>query len=105
MRAEIALSLETLGGSLDAYTEREHTAFQARVLDEHFETAAVSLSRILCSEHHLSESDLKLERKVILEEISMVDDTPDDVIFDVHNRELFGERIRTVFRFLARATP
>ncbi|MEP6779422.1 MAG: pitrilysin family protein, partial [Gemmatimonadaceae bacterium] len=34
---------------------------------------------------------LKLERKVILEEISMVDDTPDDIIFDVFNRELWGE--------------
>jgi predicted Zn-dependent peptidase len=38
----------------------------------------------------LRESDLELERKVILEEISMVDDTPDDVIFDAHNRELWG---------------
>ncbi len=32
---DLALALETLGGSLDAYTEREHTSFQARVLDEH----------------------------------------------------------------------
>lgn len=88
--AEIALSLETLGGSLDAYTEREHTAYQARVLDEHLETAADVIADLVFRPS-LRSADLKLEHKVILEEISMVDDTPDDVIFDVVNRELFGE--------------
>ena len=87
--AEIALSLETLGGSLDAYTEREHTSYQARVLDEHL-PQAVSVIGDLIFEPLLRDEDLALERKVILEEISMVDDTPDDVIFDVHNRELWG---------------
>ena len=87
--AELALSLETLGGSLDAYTEREHTAYQARVLDEHLDTA-VDVVADLVFRPSLRDSDLKLERKVILEEISMVDDTPDDIIFDVHNRELWG---------------
>lgn len=87
--AEIALSLETLGGSLDAYTEREHTAYQARVLDEHLDTAADIIAELVFRPA-LRERDLKLERKVILEEISMVDDTPDDIIFDVHNRELWG---------------
>ncbi|MEO7520700.1 MAG: pitrilysin family protein, partial [Gemmatimonas sp.] len=87
--AEIALSLETLGGSLDAYTEREHTAYQARVLDEHLPDAVDVIGELIF-EPLLREADLKLERKVILEEISMVDDTPDDVIFDVHNRAVWG---------------
>jgi len=39
----------------------------------------------------LRQADLALERKVILEEISMVDDTPDDIIFDVHNRAVWGD--------------
>ena len=86
---QIALSLETLGGSLDAYTEREHTSYQARVLDEHL-TDATSVIGDLIFEPTLRAADLKLERKVILEEISMVDDTPDDVIFDVHNRALWS---------------
>ncbi len=86
---QIALSLETLGGSLDAYTEREHTSFQARVLDEHL-TEAVAVVGDLIFEPLLRPDDLALERKVILEEISMVEDTPDDVIFDVHNRRLWG---------------
>jgi len=87
---EIALSLETLGGSLDAYTEREHTSFQARVLDEHL-ADAVSVIGDLIFEPLLRPADLALERRVILEEISMVEDTPDDVIFDVHNRTLWGD--------------
>ncbi|MFN9099570.1 MAG: M16 family metallopeptidase, partial [Gemmatimonadaceae bacterium] len=82
---DIALSLETLGGSLDAYTEREHTSFQARVLDEHLPEAAAVIGELIF-EPLLREQDLALERKVILEEISMVEDTPDDIIFDVHNR-------------------
>lgn len=88
--AEIALSLETLGGSLDAYTEREHTAYQARVLDEHLDTASDVIADLVFAPS-LRDSDLKLERKVILEEISMVDDTPDDIIFDVHNKQLWGD--------------
>ena len=86
---DIALSLETLGGSLDAYTEREHTSYQARVLDEHLPDA-VSVIGDLIFEPLLRPSDMALERKVILEEISMVDDTPDDVIFDIHNHTLWG---------------
>jgi predicted Zn-dependent peptidase len=87
---EIALSLETLGGSLDAYTEREHTSYQARVLDEHLADAASVIGELIFHPL-LRPEDLALERKVILEEISMVDDTPDDIIFDVHNRALWGD--------------
>ncbi len=87
---QIALSLESLGGSLDAYTEREHTSYQARVLDEHLADAA-SVIGDLIFEPTLRASDLTLERKVILEEISMVEDTPDDIIFDVHNRAVWGD--------------
>ena len=87
---QIALALETLGGSLDAYTEREHTSYQARVLDEHLSEAASVIGELIF-EPLLRQADLVLERKVILEEISMVDDTPDDIIFDVHNRAVWGD--------------
>jgi len=87
---QIALALETLGGSLDAYTEREHTSYQARVLDEHLPEAASVIGELIF-EPLLRQADLVLERKVILEEISMVDDTPDDIIFDVHNRAVWGD--------------
>ena len=86
---EIALSLEMLGGSLDAYTSREHTSYQARVLDEHLPQAADVLADLIFRPT-LRSADLKLERKVVLEEIGMVDDTPDDLVFELHNEALWG---------------
>jgi predicted Zn-dependent peptidase len=86
---DLALALETLGGSLDAYTSREHTCYQARVLDEHVEIAADVLAD-LAFNPLLRKSDLDLERKVVLEEINTVDDTPDDLVFELHGEELWG---------------
>jgi predicted Zn-dependent peptidase len=86
---ELALALETLGGSLDAYTAREHTAYQARVLDEHLPQAADVLADLIFRPT-LRASDLALERKVVLEEINTVDDTPDDLVFELHNSQLWG---------------
>jgi predicted Zn-dependent peptidase len=86
---EIALSLEALGGSLDAYTSREHTVYQARVLDEHLREAADVIGDIVFRPT-LRDTDLALERKVILEEIGMVEDTPDDLVFELHNEALWG---------------
>ncbi len=86
---DIALALEVLGGSLDAYTAREHTSFQARVLDEHLPQAADVVADLIFRPM-LRAADLSLERKVVLEEISMVDDTPDDLVFELHNEALWG---------------
>lgn len=86
---DIALSLEALGGSLDAYTAREHTSYQARVLDEHLAVAADVIGDLVFRPL-LRDSDLKLERKVVLEEISMVEDTPDDLVFELHNEAMWG---------------
>ncbi len=87
---EIALSLEALGGSLDAYTSREHTVYQGRVLDEHLRDAADVIGDIVFHPK-LAKADLTLERKVILEEIAMVEDTPDDLVFELHNELLWGD--------------
>ena len=86
---QIALELEALGGSLDAYTSREHTVYQARVLDEHLPQAADVIADIVFRPS-LRSSDLALERKVVLEEIAMVEDTPDDLVFELHNEVLWG---------------
>jgi predicted Zn-dependent peptidase len=87
---DIALSLETLGGALDAYTAREHTSYQARVLDEHLDHAADVIADLVFRPL-LRAEDLKLERRVVLEEISMVEDTPDDLVFELHNEALWGQ--------------
>lgn len=86
---EIALEIEGLGGALDAYTSREHTACQARVLDEHLPIALDVLSDLVFSPL-LREEDLALERNVILEEIAGVEDTPEELVFDLHARALWG---------------
>ena len=86
---DLALALETLGGSLDAYTSREHTAYQAKILDEHLPQAADVLADLIFRPT-LRASDLSLERKVVLEEINTVDDTPDDLVFELHNAKLWG---------------
>ena len=87
---EIALSLESVGGSLDAYTSREHTVYQARVLDEHLEIAADVIGDLVF-EPAIRPTDLALERNVVLEEIGMVEDTPDDLVFELHNAAMWGD--------------
>jgi predicted Zn-dependent peptidase len=87
---ELALVLERLGGSLDACTTREHTSFQARVLDVDVDIALDVLSDLVL-DPLLREHDLELEREVVLEEIATVEDTPDDLVFDLHAEQLWGE--------------
>jgi predicted Zn-dependent peptidase len=87
---EIALALEARGGSLDAYTSRDSTAFHARVLDADL-PRALDVITDLVRRPLLRDADLELERKVILEEISTVDDTPDDLVFDLVYQTLWPE--------------
>jgi len=87
---EIALEIEGVGGSLDAYTSREHTACYAKVLDEHL-PVAIDVLADLVFRPLLREEDLKLERQVILEEIAGVEDTPEELVFDLHARCVWGE--------------
>src|SRR6266487_3271876 len=79
---EIALELEARGGSLDAYTSRDTTAYQARVLDGDLPRALDVLTDLV-RQPALRQGDLDLERNVILEEINTVQDTPDDLVFDL----------------------
>lgn len=87
---DIALSLEALGGSLDAFTAREHTSFQARVLDTHLPEALDVLADMVRNPS-LRKDDLELEREVVLEEIAQVDDTPDDLVFELHGEAMWGD--------------
>jgi predicted Zn-dependent peptidase len=87
---EIALALESRGGSLDAYTSRDTTAFQARVLDADLPRALDVLTDLVRNPV-LRTSDLELERNVVLEEINTVDDTPDDQVFDLSYQALWPD--------------
>lgn len=86
---ELALVLERLGGSLDAYTTREHTSYQARVLDADVDIALDVLADLVL-QPLLRPEDLELEREVVLEEIATVEDTPDDLVFDLHAEQMWA---------------
>ncbi|HEX9581118.1 MAG TPA: pitrilysin family protein [Gemmatimonadales bacterium] len=87
---DIALELEARGGALDAFTSRDHTSYQARVLDEDLPRALDVLTDLVRNPV-LRETDLHLERRVVLEEISTVEDTPDDLVFDLHASTLWPD--------------
>ncbi len=78
----IAEEIENVGGQLNAYTSREQTAYYVRMLAEDLPLAVDLLADIL--QHSTFEPDeLERERQVILQEIGMVQDTPDDLVFDL----------------------
>lgn len=78
---QIAKTLESLGGDLNAYTTREYTNYHCLVLREDWKIGLEILSDLVCN-MNISKKDFELEKKVILQEIAMSDDTPEDIIFD-----------------------
>jgi predicted Zn-dependent peptidase len=80
--AEIAQVIDILGGDVDAFTGKEYTSFYAHVLDEQVPTALDLLTEIL-REPRFNADDVEMERGVILEEIKMVEDTPDDLVHEI----------------------
>ena len=87
---DLALDLEIRGGSLDAYTGRDATSYQAHVLDADL-PLAIDILTDLARRPLLRESDLEPERNVILEEINGVADTPDDLVFELHSAALWPD--------------
>jgi predicted Zn-dependent peptidase len=85
---QIAKELDAIGGMSNAFTGKENTCFHARVLGRHFERLAAILSDLFVNS--LFDSlDLEHERQVILQEISMVEDTPDEKVHVFFNRQFW----------------
>jgi len=85
---EIALAIDSIGGHIDAFTSKEYTCFYAKVLDEHLPVALDLLSDIVLHPR-FEPTEIDKERKVIFEEIRMVDDTPDELVYDLFNEYLW----------------
>ncbi len=83
---EIALAVDELGGELNAFTSRETTTFYAKVLDEHFSIVIDLLSDIF-NASLFDPAEIKKESQVIVEEIKMVEDDPEDLVFDLYVEE------------------
>jgi predicted Zn-dependent peptidase len=84
---EIAEIFDELGGELNAATSREHTLVYARVPDHHVETALDVMSDMVFSPRF---EDLDSEREVVLEEIAMYEDTPQELVHDLIAEAIFG---------------
>jgi predicted Zn-dependent peptidase len=87
---QIAKELDAIGGFTNAFTGKENTCFHARVLGRHFTALTEILSDIFLNPLFDS-NDIERERQVILQEISMVEDTPDDNIHELFNTVFWGD--------------
>jgi predicted Zn-dependent peptidase len=85
---EIAEAFDAVGGDLNAFTAKEHTAFYARVLDGDLPMAVDHLADML-QDSVIRASDLDGERQVILEEINMHEDAPDELVHDLFMQTLW----------------
>ena len=84
---EIAEIFDGLGGELNAATSREHTMVYARVPDDHVQTALNVMTDMVFAPAF---SDLDSERDVVLEEIAMYEDTPQELVHDLFSEAVFG---------------
>ncbi|MGH2718107.1 MAG: M16 family metallopeptidase, partial [Actinomycetota bacterium] len=87
---EIAEAFDAIGGEANAFSTKEYTVVHGRVLAEDLELCCDILSAMVATPL-IREEDLEAERRVVLEEIALRDDTPDDLVFDVFCEAVFGE--------------
>ena len=79
---DIAQAIDSIGGQLDAFTAKEYASYYIKVLDEHLPLAIDILSDIVLNPA-FGPDDIEREKKVVLEEIKMVEDTPDDLVHEL----------------------
>ena len=85
---EIAKSVDSIGGNLDAFTSRELVSFNTKILDEHLPMAFDVLSDLVLNPKFLAE-DVEKEKGVILEEIKMDADSPESVAHEIFCRNFW----------------
>ena len=86
---DIAQAIDSVGGQFDAFTSKEYAGYYIKVLDEHVPVAIDLLADVVLRPA-LALDDIEREKKVILEEIKMVEDTPDDLVHEIFT-EAFWE--------------
>jgi predicted Zn-dependent peptidase len=88
---QIAEDFDNIGGHLNAHTSRENTVYYAKVLKNDFNKGASLLADII-QNSIFDQKELELERNVVLQEIAMTNDTPDDIIFDNFQEAAFANQ-------------
>ncbi|GJL52586.1 M16 family metallopeptidase [Candidatus Nitrospira salsa] len=87
--AQISNEIDALGGEMNAFTTHEATAFYVKVLDQHV-GHALDLLADLFHESRFSTAEIQKEKQVILEEIRMVKDDPEDLVHELHGKDVLG---------------
>ena len=87
--AQIAEEIDAVGGVLNAFTSKEHTCYYAKVLDENLPLAIDLLTDIFLHSNFAAD-EIERERSVILQEISQVEDTPDDYVHDLFSLDFMN---------------
>ncbi|WP_088012913.1 M16 family metallopeptidase [Gottfriedia acidiceleris] len=85
---EIAESFDSIGGQVNAFTSKEYTCYYAKVLDTHADYALEVLGDMFFNST-FDEGELEKEKNVVLEEIKMYDDTPDDLVHDLLSKVMY----------------
>ena len=87
---DIADLFDGIGGNVNAFTSKEYTCYFAKVLDRHLPIAVEALADMFF-DSRFDQGELGKEKNVILEEIAMYEDTPDDKVHDEASRAAFGD--------------
>ena len=85
---DIAQAIDSIGGQLDAFTAKENASYYIKVLDEHL-PLAVDLLADIVRRPAFAADEIEREKKVILEEIKMVEDTPDDLVHELFTQHFW----------------
>ncbi|WP_166237879.1 insulinase family protein [Paenibacillus turpanensis] len=88
--AEIADMFDSIGGHVNAFTAKEYTCYYAKVLDQHLPIAVDVLADMFFNST-FDPQELDKEKNVIIEEIAMYDDTPDDMVHDLISKAAYGQ--------------
>lgn len=87
---EIVQEIENLGGQINAYTSKEATCYYIKALDTHINTSLDILSDMIINSK-FDDEEIKKEQGVVIEEINMSEDTPEDVLDDNQSVAIFGK--------------
>lgn len=86
---EIANSIDKIGGQLNAFTSKESTCYYAKVLDSHFDIALEVLADMFINST-FSKDEIEKEKGVIMEEINMYEDSPEDLVHDLFTQGVWA---------------
>lgn len=87
---EIAQSIEDVGGQINAFTAKEATCYYVKILDTHLDLALDVISDMIFNSK-FDEEEIEKEKGVVIEEINMNEDSPEDVLIELHSKAIWGD--------------